>query len=170
MMHALLKLQNSDGLWRSSLLDPQDPMGESSGSSFFVDAMTWGINRGLLPAETFRPAVMNGYQALAKNILPTGMLGFVQKIGEEPDKQDTTAESTEIDGSGAFLLAGAEVIRLLDSSKRQSNLTTFKAKATTFTKSAAPAAAEESRSGPMASFTIPTPSSPTASSRIHRSE
>ncbi len=126
MMHALLKLQNSDGLWRSSLLDPQDPMGESSGSSFFVDAMAWGINRGLLPAETFRPAVMNGYQALAKNIQPTGMLGFVQKIGEAPDKQDTTAESTEVYGSGAFLLAGAEVIRLLDSSKRQSDLATFK--------------------------------------------
>ena len=126
MMHALLKLQNSDGLWRSSLLDPQDPMGESSGSSFFVDAMAWGINRGLLPAETFRPAVMNGYQALAKNIQPTGMLGFVQKIDEAPDKQDTTAESTEVYGSGAFLLAGAEVIRLLDSTKRQSDLATFK--------------------------------------------
>jgi rhamnogalacturonyl hydrolase YesR len=126
MMHALLKLQNPDGLWRSSLLDPQDPLGESSGSSFFVDAMAWGINRGLLPAETFRPAVMNGYQALAKNIQPTGMLGFVQKIGEAPDKQDTTAESTEVYGSGAFLLAGAEVIRLLDGSKRQVDLATFK--------------------------------------------
>lgn len=125
MMHALLKLQNADGLWRSSLLDPQNPMGESSGSSFFVDAMAWGINRGLLPAETFRPAVMNGYQALAKNIQPTGMLGFVQKIGESPDNQDTTAASTEVYGSGAFLLAGAEIIRLLDPSKRQSDLATF---------------------------------------------
>ena len=50
MMHALLKLQNPDGLWRTSLLDPQDPKGESSGSAFFVYAMAWGINRGLLPA------------------------------------------------------------------------------------------------------------------------
>ena len=126
MMYALLKLQNADGLWRSSLLDPQGPLGESSGSAFFVDAMAWGINRGLLPSETFRPAVMSGYQALAKNIQPTGMLGFVQKIGDSPDKQDTTAQSTEVYGSGAFLLAGAEVIRLLDPSKRETDLATFK--------------------------------------------
>ncbi|MES2922080.1 MAG: glycoside hydrolase family 88 protein [Verrucomicrobiota bacterium] len=125
MMHALLKLQNADGLWRTSLLDPQDPQGESSGSSFFIYAMAWGINRGLLPADTFRPAVMKGYQALAKNIQPTGMLGFVQKIGDSPDKQDTGAESTEVYGSGAFLLAGAEVIRLLDHSKRRTDLATF---------------------------------------------
>ncbi|MEY3896376.1 MAG: hypothetical protein RLZZ214_1896, partial [Verrucomicrobiota bacterium] len=126
MMYALLKLQNPDGLWRSSLLDPEGPMGESSGSSFFVDAMAWGINRGLLPTATFRPAVIKGYQALAKNIQPNGMLGFVQKIGDAPDKQDTTAESTEVYGSGAFLLAGAEVIRLLDPTKRRTDLATFK--------------------------------------------
>ena len=126
MMHALLKLQNADGLWRTSLLDPQDPKGESSGSAFFVYAMAWGLNRDLLPADTFRPAVIHGYQALTKNIQPTGMLGFVQKIGDAPDKQDTTAESTEVYGSGAFLLAGAEVIRLLDPAKRRTDLATFK--------------------------------------------
>lgn len=125
MIYALLKLQNEDGLWRTSLLDPQDPQGESSGSSFIIDAMAWGINRGLLPAATFQPAVMKGYQALAKNIQPTGMLGFVQKVGFSPDKQDTTAESTEVYGSGAFLLAGSEIVRLLDRSKRRTDLATF---------------------------------------------
>ncbi|MEX1049357.1 MAG: glycoside hydrolase family 88 protein [Akkermansiaceae bacterium] len=126
MMHALLKLQNEDGLWRTSLLDPQDAQGESSGSSFFAYAMAWGINRGLLPAAQFQPAVTKGYQALARNIQPSGMLGFVQKIGEAPDNLATTAESTEVYGSGAFLLAGAELIRLLDPSKRRSDLATFK--------------------------------------------
>lgn len=126
MMYALVKLQNEDGLWRTSLLDPQDPKGESSGSSFFVYSMAWGINRGLLPAETFRPVVMKGYEALQKNIQPTGMLGFVQKIGEAPDKQDTTAESTEVYGSGAFILAGSEIVRLLDPSKQRKDLASFK--------------------------------------------
>ncbi|MES2438062.1 MAG: glycoside hydrolase family 88 protein [Verrucomicrobiota bacterium] len=126
MMYALLKLQNADGLWRTSLLDPQDPMGESSGSSFFIYSMAWGINRGLLPAETFRPVVMKGYEALRKNIQPTGMLGFVQKIGDAPDGQQTNAESTEVYGSGAFLLAGSEIIRLLDPAKRRTDLATFK--------------------------------------------
>ncbi len=126
MMYALVKLQNADGLWRTSLLDPQDPKGESSGSSFFVMGMAWGLNRGLLPETTFRPAVIKGYQALAKNIQPTGMLGFVQKIGEAPDNMATTAESTEVYGTGAFLLAGSEIVRLLDPSKRRQNVVSYK--------------------------------------------
>ena len=125
MMAALLKLQNPDGLWRTSLLDPQDPRGESSGSAFFVYAMAWGINRGLLPAASFRPAMMKGYQALANNIQPTGMIGFVQKIGDAPDGSTTDANSTEVYGSGAFLLAGAEIIRLLDPAKRRTDLAKF---------------------------------------------
>jgi unsaturated rhamnogalacturonyl hydrolase len=125
MMYALLKLQNPDGLWRTSLLDPDGPQGESSGSAFFVYGMAWGINRGLLPADLFRPEVMKGYQALAKNIQPTGMMGFVQKIGDAPDKQDTKAESTEVYGSGAFLLAGSEIVRLLDLSKRKADVAKF---------------------------------------------
>jgi hypothetical protein len=126
MMHALLKLQNPDGLWRTSLLDPQDPKGESSGTAFFIYSMAWGINRGLLPAETFKPAVMKGYRALANNIQPSGMMGFIQKIGEAPDNLETGADSTEVYGSGAFLLAGSEIIRLLDPSKRRTDLATFK--------------------------------------------
>ncbi|MES2657713.1 MAG: glycoside hydrolase family 88 protein [Verrucomicrobiota bacterium] len=124
MMYALLKLQNADGLWRTSLLDPEGEHGESSGTSFFVYGMAWGINRGLLPADTFRPAVMKGYQALAKNIQPSGMIGWVQKIGDAPDV--ATAESTEVYGSGAFLLAGSEIVRLLDPSKRRTDVASFK--------------------------------------------
>lgn len=123
MMYAILKLQNPDGLWRSSLLDPDGPDGESSGSSFFVYAMAWGLNRGLLPAEKFQSAVDKGYQALAKNIQADGMLGFVQKIGDSPSPADAT--STEVYGSGAFILAGSEIVRSLDPSKRRPELAKF---------------------------------------------
>ena len=126
MMYALLKLQNDDGLWRTGLLDPQDGCGESSGSSFFVQAIAWGVNRGLLPAATFRPAAMKGYQALAGNIQPSGMLGFVQEIGDAPNRLTITAASNEVYGSGAFLMAGAEIIRLLDPSKRRTDVASFK--------------------------------------------
>lgn len=125
MMFALAKLQGSDGLWRTSLLDPQDPRGESSGTAFFTYAMAWGLNRGLLPAATFRPIVMKAWAALANNIQPSGMLGFVQKIGDSPDGLTTGPDSTEVYGSGAFLLAGSELIRLLDPSKRRKDLATF---------------------------------------------
>lgn len=123
MMFALKDLQNEDGLWRTSLLDVQDPTGESSGSSFFVYSMAWGINRGLLPKEAFLPVVMKGYEALVKNIQPSGMLGFVQKIGDSPSPAD--ASSTEVYGSGAFMLAGSEIVRLLDPSKRRTDLAKF---------------------------------------------
>ena len=125
MMHALLKLQNADGLWRTSLLDPQNPQGESSGSAFFVYAMAWGVNRGLLPAATFQPRILHGFQALTNNIQPSGMLGFVQKIGDSPDKQDTAADSTEVYGAGAYLLAGAEIVRMLDPGKRRGDVASF---------------------------------------------
>ncbi len=49
MAHKLLGLQDEDGLWRVSLIDPAYlDMGESSGSSFFTFALAWGINNGLL--------------------------------------------------------------------------------------------------------------------------
>ena len=87
--------------------------------------MAWGTNRGLLPAKDFLPHVTKGYQALAKNIQPTGMLGFVQKIGEAPDNMETTVESTEVYGSGAFLLADSEIVRMLDPTKRRSDVAKF---------------------------------------------
>ncbi|NWK55036.1 glycoside hydrolase family 88 protein [Verrucomicrobiaceae bacterium N1E253] len=123
MMHALLKLQNPDGLWRTSLLDPEGNIGESSGTSFFVYGMAWGVNRGLLPADTFQPAVIKGWNALCQNIQATGMLGYVQKIGEAPG--GAGPRSTEVYGSGAFLLAGAEIIRGLDPSKQKKGLTSY---------------------------------------------
>ena len=126
MIHALGNLQNADGLWRTSLLDPQDPKGESSGSAFFVYAMAWGVNRGLLPAATFNPKIFKGYQALTNNIQPSGMLGYVQKVGDAPDKQDTGPNSTEVYGTGAYLLAGAEIIRMLEPAKQRLNLASFK--------------------------------------------
>lgn len=125
MMFALARLQGPDGLWRTSLLDPQDPRGESSGTAFITYAMAWGLNRGLLPEDVFRPIVMQAWTALANNIQPTGMLGFVQKIGDSPDGLSTGPESTEVYGSGAFLMAGSEIIRLLDPTKRRKDLASF---------------------------------------------
>jgi rhamnogalacturonyl hydrolase YesR len=123
MMRALLKLQNADGLWRTSLLDPEDPVGESSGSAFFTYALAWGVNRGLLKGDEFREAALRGWSALANNIQPSGMLGFVQRIDDRPNAAG--AENTEVYGSGALLLAGAEIIRHLDPSKRRKDVAGF---------------------------------------------
>lgn len=125
MMEALLRLQNPDGKWRTSLLDVDGARGESSGTAFFAHAMAWGVNRGLLDEAKYRPAIVRAWKALAGGIQPDGMLGYVQSIDEKPDNGATGAQSTEIYGAGAFLLAGSEIIRLLDPAKRRKDLARF---------------------------------------------
>jgi rhamnogalacturonyl hydrolase YesR len=125
MMRALAKLRGADGLWRSSLLDPEGPVGESSGSSFFTYAMAWGLNRGLLPQETYRPIVMKAWAALTNHIREDGMLGYVQRIDDRPHTTSTGPDTTEVYGCGAFLLAGAELARLLEPSKRRTDVARF---------------------------------------------
>ncbi|GAA5482945.1 hypothetical protein Hsar01_02171 [Haloferula sargassicola] len=123
MMHALVKLQNKDGLWRTSLLDPDGKVGEASGTAFFVYGMAWGLNRGLLEKDIFQPALEKGWQALEGCIQQDGMLGFVQRIGDRPDAAGPP--STEVYGTGALLLAGSEIVRGLDPSKARPDLASF---------------------------------------------
>jgi unsaturated rhamnogalacturonyl hydrolase len=112
MSARLVHLQQPDGLWRSSLLDPAAyPGGETSGSGFDTYAMAWGINNGILDRTTYLPAVQRAWVALNKGVSPEGRVGWVQPIGADP-RRDFSAESWEVYGTGAFLLAGSEVIKL----------------------------------------------------------
>jgi rhamnogalacturonyl hydrolase YesR len=112
-MSARLKdLQQADGLWRASLLDPDSyPGGEVSGSGFDCYAMAWGINNGILDRETYLPVVKKAWVGLNKCVQKDGHVGWVQPIGADPRK-NFNADSWEVYGSGAFLLAGSEVIKL----------------------------------------------------------
>ncbi len=111
MADKLLTCQQSDGLWRSSLLDPESyPLKETSGSGFYTYALTWGINEGLLDRAKFRPAAEKGWRALVECVNADGKLTHVQPIGADPKKFDP--EATEVYGVGAFLLAGSEIYRM----------------------------------------------------------
>lgn len=104
-------LQPADGLWRTSLLAPESyPHGEVSGSGFYTFALAWGINNGLLPAAEYRPAVLRAWQALAASQHENGMIGWVQPIGSQPEPAGR--DTWQNYGTGAFLLAGAEVLKL----------------------------------------------------------
>lgn len=111
MAEAVLALQGDDGYWRSSLLDAASrPNPETSGTGFFTYGLAWGINNGLLERVRVEPRVRRGWAALVRAVRPDGMLGWVQPIGAQPGA--TTADTTEVFGVGAFLLAGSEVIKL----------------------------------------------------------
>lgn len=111
MCYSIKALQQPDGLWRPSLLDPTEvPHPETSASSFFCYAMAWGVNNEYLDKKEFVPVVKKAWVGLNHWVTPEGKLQWVQPIGASPDKvvQDNFQEY----GSGAFLLAGSEVIKL----------------------------------------------------------
>ena len=112
MAKRVLDLQQEDGLWRASLLDPESyPGGEVSGSGFFCYALAWGINNKLLDKKTYLPAVRKTWVALTHCVNEEGRVGWVQPIGADPQK-NFSPDSWEVYGTGAFLLAGSEVIKL----------------------------------------------------------
>lgn len=112
MAEKIITLQQADGLWRASLLDPASyPGGEGSGSGFFCYALAWGINKGILEKEKYKPVVQKAWAALNTLVSPEGRVGWVQPIGADPQK-NFNPESWEVYGAGAFLLAGSEVIKI----------------------------------------------------------
>lgn len=105
-------LQQPDGYWRSNLLDPQaTPLPETSGTAFYVYALAWGVRSGLLERAAVEPVVRRGWAALVRAVHPDGKLGWVQRIGDQPDA--TRADGTEIYGVGALLFAGVELLALI---------------------------------------------------------
>jgi unsaturated rhamnogalacturonyl hydrolase len=112
MAETILGDQQPDGLWRSSLLDPESyPLKESSGSGFYTYALAWGVNQGLLDGAKFKPGIRKAWSALVDSVDGDGKLTHVQPIGSDP--KTFADDSTEVYGVGAFLLAGSEVYRMV---------------------------------------------------------
>ncbi len=111
MASAVAALQQDDGMWRASLLDPAAyPARETSGTGLFTYALAWGINQGMLERSRYEPAVRRAWNALAASVQPDGKLTHVQPIGRAP--VGFPEDATEVYGVGAFLLAGSEVFRM----------------------------------------------------------
>ncbi|MFG6489087.1 glycoside hydrolase family 88 protein [Roseateles sp. BYS78W] len=117
MAAALLAAQQPEGYWTRSLIDPAHAPGpETSGTAFFTYGLLAGINQGLLPRDRYLPAAQRGWRYLTTVAMqPDGKLGYVQPIGDRAiPGQVVDQNSTAHFGVGAFLLAGAEMVRLLD--------------------------------------------------------
>lgn len=111
MSERLLSLQQEDGCWHASLLDPESfPAPETSATGFMTYALAYGINAGLLPADKYLPAVKKGWKVLVSSVDTEGKLCWVQPVGADPRK--VQKNSTEVYGTGAFLMTAAEVHKL----------------------------------------------------------
>ena len=112
MAKKIASLQQPDGSWHASLLDPESyPVKETSGTGFFAYALAWGINNDLLKEKKYLPVVAKAWNALTTSVHPDGMLGYVQPIGAAPAA--VNENSTEVYGIGSFLLTGSELYRML---------------------------------------------------------
>lgn len=104
-------IQGPDGYWAPSLLDvAHDPRPETSGTAFITFGLAWGINNGVIDGNAYAAAARNGWRAIAAAVNEDGRLGWVQQVGNAPD--EVRATDTQLYGSGAFLLAASEVLRL----------------------------------------------------------
>ena len=112
MAEKVFEIQPDDGLYRSSLLDIINyPAQESSSTAFFTYAITWGINNGYLEKEKYLPFVLKSWNVLMKCVGENGKLGFVQLPGSEPGEVNKDWNAAY--GTGAFLLAGSEIIKMI---------------------------------------------------------
>ena len=117
LAHAVASLQQKEGYWTRSMMDPQQAPGpETSGTAFFTYGILWGINNGYLSKKEFRPVVKKAWRYLTKTALQTdGKVGYVQPIGEKAiPGQVVDANSQANFGVGAFLLAACEYVRYIE--------------------------------------------------------
>lgn len=111
MAEKLIEIQTPNGHWAMSLLGQQYyPTPETSGTSFFIYGLAWGINQKILSKEKYLPTVISGWNAITSHVTDEGMLGYVQPIGAAPGK--AWPDKTEVYGAGAMLSAGSEVYQL----------------------------------------------------------
>jgi rhamnogalacturonyl hydrolase YesR len=132
MAARLAPLQGSDGLWRSSLLDPSlSPSPETSGTALITYALAYGIKAGILSSATYLPVVAKAWHGLSTiSLQPSGFVTDCQGADSTPGasytatsprtKQSSTSAGTvNVDSPpfcvGAFLLAGAQVAQLITS-------------------------------------------------------
>ncbi len=111
MAEKLRTLQQSDGFWRSDLLNPNAySMRESSGTAFYCFGLSWGINNGVLDRATYLEPAKRAWTALTTVVSTAGRLGWVQGVGSSPGP--STADNTNDYATGAFLLCGNEMLKL----------------------------------------------------------
>ena len=116
LANGIKALQQPEGHWTRSMMDPQQAPGfETSGTAFFCYGLLWGINNGYLSRDIFEPVAEKAWDYLAGTALQAdGRVGYVQPIGERAIPGQTVDANSQANfGTGAFLLAACEYYRYL---------------------------------------------------------
>jgi unsaturated rhamnogalacturonyl hydrolase len=120
-------VQGGTGLWHQ-LLDRTDSYLETSASAMFTFAIARGVNRGWL-APAWGPVAQAGWQAVAQRVRPDGQIaGICVGTTAAYDAVYYYNRPTDLgamQGYGATLMAGAEMIDLLRTFNVEKRLNTY---------------------------------------------
>lgn len=114
----LAELQDGTGLWHN-LLDHPETFLETSASALFVYSIAKGINEGWI-SHVYGPVAVTGWNAVASKVLPNGEVsGIVEgtTLAHDNTYYFYRGTSSKTSFYGTVMLAGAEMIRLLNNPK-----------------------------------------------------
>ncbi|MBU3028409.1 glycoside hydrolase family 88 protein [Zobellia galactanivorans] len=111
MAYALKDKQTQEGFWYPNLADPEyAPFKETSGTSFFIYGLAYGINNGILDKDEFVPVVKKAWKSVTDEVSKDGKVQWGQLVGDRPvnlSKDDSHEYVT-----GTFLLAASEMYKM----------------------------------------------------------
>lgn len=120
-------VQSGTGMWHQ-LLDRTDSYLETSGSAMFTFAIARGVNRGWLQ-PVYGPVAQAGWRAIEQRVHPDGTLAgaSVQTTAayDAVYYYNRPTDPKAMQGFGAVLMAGAEVMAMLRNFEVQKRLNTF---------------------------------------------
>jgi unsaturated rhamnogalacturonyl hydrolase len=110
------RYQDSSGMWHQ-LLDRPESYLESSVTAMFIYTVAKAVNEGWIP-KRYLTIAYKGWNALSKKITPDGQIPDICTGTSVEDDISyyflRPAELNDTHGLGAFLMAGAEIIRAKD--------------------------------------------------------
>lgn len=111
MAKSLKKTQSEEGFWYPNLADPAyAPFKETSGTSFFIYGLAYGINNDLLDKEEYVPVIKKAWKSVTDEVSKEGKVQWGQLVGDRPvnlSKDDSHEYVT-----GTFLLAASEMYKM----------------------------------------------------------
>jgi unsaturated rhamnogalacturonyl hydrolase len=124
-MKALAVLQSGNGLWHQ-LLDHPDSFLETSCTAMFTYSMAHAINRGWISAADYGPVAIVGWSAVASKVGADGSVDDVcvgTNLAREAMYYYNRPHHDDVHGYGPVLLAGSEIIRLVQNDHIDIHLT-----------------------------------------------